>query len=247
VLPWSDTLGFYVEAYGAASDSSVTLRALDESGNEVWRSVPAMRGDSTLRFAVVQLLPGTVPPGRLRIEGVMAGAPDTVRAPVLVSFTDQWMIAEFQGLLNLLRYSKKDELVRQMRAAPDSSRARLWQAFWKDTDLSPSTPQNEELVQYFTRLQKANTEYRERGYPGWLTDRGEVYVRLGEPDEVFQMGSDFPGQRGDSQGCRTSCPTIGWRYTQRTLVLIFVYDSKLERYRLDPSSRREFERAWRGS
>jgi GWxTD domain-containing protein len=228
----ADTLWLYVEVYGEQSDSSLVLRALDEGNNEVWRSPTATTGDSVLRVALVQLLPGALPIGKLRIEGLSHGVTDTVRTPVLISFSDQWAVANFEGVLNLLRYFGADEAIREMRSAPDSNRSALWRRFWQETDPNPATPENEALQQYFSRLQLANTRFREGNDPGWLTDRGEVFISLGEPDEVFDQSSDLQGQRR----------FIRWSYITERLVIDFVDDSGFGRFQMSPSSRAEFER-----
>jgi GWxTD domain-containing protein len=227
----SDSVRLYLETYGTR-DSSLTLRAVDEGGNEVWRSVPGLVGDTALRAGFVRLPSATFPIGRLRLEGVTVGARDTVRAPLLVSFSDQWVVANFEGVLNLLRYFGAEESIRQMRAATDSTRAELWRKFWRTTDPNPATPENEALLEYFSRLQTANTRYREGNDPGWLTDRGEVFVTLGEPDEVFDQSSDLQGQRR----------FIRWTYATDRVVLDFVDESGFGRFRLNPSSRADFQR-----
>jgi GWxTD domain-containing protein len=228
----TDTLSLYVEAYATPSDSGLTLRAVDEAENEVWRYQPTLEGDTALRMAFVRLQPGTLPIGKLRIEGVLRGARDTVRTPVLVSFSDQFVVANFEGVLNLLRYFGADEEIRGMRSAPDSLRPFLWRKFWKDTDPNPVTPENEALQQYFSRLQSANVRFREGTDPGWQTDRGEVYITLGEPDEIFDQSSDLQGQRR----------LIRWSYTTERLVLDFVDDSGFGHFRLTSASRAEFQR-----
>jgi len=203
---WSDTLSLYVEAYGAP-EGAVTLRAVDESQNEVWRATPEMPGDSAMRRGMVQIPPGVLPPGRLRIEGLMPGS-DTARTPVLVSYADQWVVADFDGVLGLLRYFRADEAIRQMKTAPAAGRAALWRAFWHDTDSIPQTPESETLTRYFSRLRSANAWFREGAQPGWLTDRGEVLVALGEPDQEFPIGA-APGV-APPRSCRVqACPSVG--------------------------------------
>jgi GWxTD domain-containing protein len=194
--------------------------------------VPSLAGDTVLRSGTVRISPGVLPIGKLKVEADLAGARDTMRSPVLVSFSDQWVVANFEGVLNLLRYFGSEEEIRGMRAAPDSARSELWKKFWRSTDPNPSTPENEAVQQYFARLQQADTKFREGSDPGWLTDRGEVYVSLGEPDEVLDHSSDMQGARR----------FIRWSYTNDRLVLDFVDESGFGRYKLTSSSRAEFQR-----
>ena len=228
-----DTLRLYFEAYGVPAGTPLVLRVVDERNAEVWRGTTALSGNQLLRAAVVRLGPGSLPIGRLRIQGMVAGGRDTVQSMVLVSFFEQWVAANFDDVLNMLRYFGAEDAIRAMRAAPDSARPDLWRKFWQTTDPNPTTPENEALQQYFTRLQSANARFREGTDPGWLTDRGEVFISLGEPDEIFDQGSDLQGQRR----------VIRWTYTRGRLVLDYVDESGFGRFRLTPSSRAEFDRA----
>lgn len=240
-----DTLSYHVETYGAASGNQVTLRALDEAHQEVWRSVVETKGDTALRTGLVQVQPGGLSVGQLVIESVVSGSPDTVRTPLLVGYADHWMVAGFDGMLTLLRYFGADVRVEQIRTAPDSARAARWRQFVADTDPDPVTPQNESLVGYFSRLQVANARFRSGDHPGWLTDEGEVFVSLGEPAEENPLASDGSGQ-ADPANCRISCPSVLWRYRNPNVAVVFVWSPALGRLRLDPSSRREFQKMMAG-
>lgn len=55
--------------------------------------------------------------------------------------------------------------------------------FWKKRDPDPGTEENEFKIQYFKRIEEANVLFRQGTTPGWLQDRGRVYITLGPPDE----------------------------------------------------------------
>jgi hypothetical protein len=76
----------------------------------------------------------------------------------------------------------------------------------------------------------ANRRFRGEGIPGWRTDRGEVLVRLGEPDEVFDASPTSEGR------------LIRWGYTRYQLAIYFVDETGFGRFRMTPSSRAEMER-----
>ena len=60
--------------------------------------------------------------------------------------------------------------------------------FWKDKDPTPLTAQNEERDRFRARVQYANDHFSIEGVvKGMLSDRGHVYVRFGEPDEIQQQ------------------------------------------------------------
>jgi GWxTD domain-containing protein len=59
------------------------------------------------------------------------------------------------------------------------------EAFWKKRDPNPATPENEFKVEHYRRITYANQFLgRETFLPGWKTDRGRMYIILGEPIEI---------------------------------------------------------------
>ncbi len=59
------------------------------------------------------------------------------------------------------------------------------EAFWKKRDPNPATPENEFRVEHYRRIDYANQFLgRETYLPGWKTDRGRMYIILGEPIEI---------------------------------------------------------------
>jgi len=56
------------------------------------------------------------------------------------------------------------------------------QAFWRRRDPDPLTPSNEFREEHYRRIEHANRVLgRETPIPGWMTDRGKMYIILGEP------------------------------------------------------------------
>jgi len=150
-----------------------------------------------------------------------------------VSFSDQWAITNFDEMINLLRYFDRQEWVDSLRKAPPEERGHVWRRFYKATDPVAMTPENEALDQYFRRVQTANERFRESGDPGWLTDRGEVFITLGEPDDVFDASSDVS---------RSGVRLIRWTFTGLRLTLFFQDQTGFGRFRLTPMSRAEYQR-----
>jgi GWxTD domain-containing protein len=56
--------------------------------------------------------------------------------------------------------------------------------FWLKRDNIPATQLNEFKKEYFDRISAANSRFRTVSSPGYRTDRGNVYIKLGEPDEI---------------------------------------------------------------
>jgi len=78
---------------------------------------------------------------------------------------------------------------------PPSDREAFIQEFWKKRDPDPETEKNEFKEEYYERIEMANTLFRGGGKPGWLQDRGRVYVLLGPPHEryTYPRGRSFYG------------------------------------------------------
>lgn len=233
-LPYgTDTLRFYVEGYGLAGRTRLVARVVDGADHELWRDTVALRGDTALAAATIKVAPERLPVGQAEIETTPAGGGDTTRTRVLVSFSNQWVITNFDEMVSLLRYFDAQFWVDSLRKTPPERRSAVWRDFWKATDPVQITPENEALDDYFRRVRLANTRFADEGEPGWLTDRGEVFITLGEPDEVFDMSTGM-----DRSGLRA----IRWTYTNLRLVLYFQDQSGFNHFRLTPGSRSEFQR-----
>jgi GWxTD domain-containing protein len=231
----ADSLRFYVEAYGTRPGARVSLRAVDQGGHEVWHDTVALAGTEALATALAVLRPGELPVGAGRFEVAPVGASSAMSrsAPFLVSFSDQWAITNYDQMISLLRYFDRPDWVDKLRQAAPDQRSAVWREFYKATDPSPITAENEALEAYFRRVQIANQRFRETGDPGWLTERGEVFISLGEPDDVFDFSTEV--SRSGGRGIR-------WTYNTLRLTLFFQDQSGFGRFRLTPLSRAEFQR-----
>ena len=111
-------------------------------------------------------------------------------------------------------------------------RASAWMTFWRETDPDPQTTEHEALRDYFRRLMTANERFREEAGGGWLTERGKVFITLGEPDQILEQGDVGIGSRGRTQI---------WQYLQHRAQFVFVDQSGFGRWRMTPASEAEFE------
>jgi GWxTD domain-containing protein len=173
--------------------------------------------------------------GAAELEALPGGGGDTTRTRFLVSFSNQWVITNFDEMMSLLRYFDRQDWVDSLRRAAPERRPDVWRAFWKATDPVTLTPENEALDDYFRRVQQANIRFQDEGGPGWLTERGEVFISLGEPDETIDLSSGGL----DRNGVRV----LKWTYAAARLVLYFQDQTGFSRYRLTPTSRADYQRA----
>jgi len=74
---------------------------------------------------------------------------------------------------------------------PPSEREVFIKEFWKKRDPNPETEENEFKTEYFKRLDRADELFMGEGKPGWLTDRGSIYILFGPPSDrmTYPMGT----------------------------------------------------------
>jgi GWxTD domain-containing protein len=225
----SDTLLAYVEGYNFTRPATVPFKVVDEQQHVVHEDELRFRGGHQVESQVIKLSPDSVALGELKL---VVGEGDTARsASALVSFTQAWVVTNFDEMLDLLRYFGHEAQVNALRKAPPSERARMWREFYTATDPNNLTPENEALNQYFSRIAQANQRFTDEGVPGWKTDRGEVFINLGAPDEAIE---NSPGT--------TANRILRWTYINLRLDLFFRDESGFGRLRLLPSSRADYER-----
>jgi GWxTD domain-containing protein len=136
-------------------------------------------------------------------------------------------------MMSLLRYFDRQDWVDSLRRSAAERRPDVWREFWRATDPVPLTPENEAIDDYFRRVQQANLRFADEGEAGWLTERGEVFITLGEPDESADLANTVD---------RTGTRLLRWTYTAHHLVLYFQDETGFSRYRLTPGSRAEYQR-----
>ena len=235
-LPYgSDSIRFYVEGYDLPAGARLVATVTDGSGEALWHDTVAVAGGglSSARFTIAS---NKLPVGQAQFAVVTTGgirAGDSTGTPLLVSFSNQWVITNFAEVVSLLRYFERQDLVSKLRDATPDQRPAVWSEFWTATDPAPLTPENEAVDDYFRRVQQANIRFQEEGDPGWLTDRGEVFITLGDPDEVLDLSSGL-----DRSGLRA----IRWTYNELRLTVFFQDQSGFGRFRLTPVSRAEYYR-----
>jgi GWxTD domain-containing protein len=218
----------YVEGYAFPRAETVPFEVRDGQDSLVYRDSLRFRGGRPVESQVIRVVPDSLVLGEMRL---IVGAPATARrATAIVSFTPQWLVTSYDQMLSLLRYFGPNRFLDSLRHAAPADRTRLWRAFWKSSDTDPKTPQNEQLEEYFTRLATANAQIKDEGVPGWRTDRGEVFVTLGAPDDATESAPNV------------SARIVRWSYFRYRMTLFFVDESGFNRYRLTSQSRAEFER-----
>ncbi|MCX7880713.1 MAG: GWxTD domain-containing protein [Ignavibacteria bacterium] len=80
--------------------------------------------------------------------------------------------------------------------------------FWKNLDPTPSTEYNEAFEEYYQRIYYATESFRSY-IEGWMTDRGMVYVVLGQPSSIQTRNDTYSNRTYEI-----------WNYVNRTFIFV---------------------------
>jgi GWxTD domain-containing protein len=226
----------YVESYDTTA-VAVPVRVLAESGAAVWSGRSLLSVGGAVRHGVVDVPPDVLPLGRFIVE---VGESDhvTARAPLVMTISEQWMVANFDDVLQFLRYIATSAELDSLRNESPAERREAWERFWDRRDPLPVTPLNEFRDEFFQRVRYATEAFREAGgRDGWNTDRGEVYIVLGPPSQVRER------LVGGQAGISGQPNAVEWQYASvagTRLNLVFRDRTGFGRYELEPSSAAAF-------
>jgi GWxTD domain-containing protein len=229
------TVSIYVEAYGAGARLPVDYIVRSENGAQLWRDSTYLARKGNLFSGVVSVPISTVGIGIGTVTFKRRDAADSTSAPMFVSFGEDIPLMSFEDMLNYLRFFASPSRLSRLRGAAPEQRATVWAEFLRATDPVPETQINEELESYFVRIQQANTQFRMDRNPGWLSDRGMVFVTLGEPDQVAERNIN---QTLSTTQLGSTARLQIWEYRQYSTQLVFYEDTG--RWRLTRPSETEF-------
>lgn len=133
--------------------------------------------------------------------------------------------------------SKEERAVFESLTTPEEKEQFIEQ-FWFQRDPDPRSVANEFKEEHYRRIAYANERFAS-GFPGWMNDRGRIYIIHGPPDEIEAHPSggryDRPLQEGG--GTTVAHPFEVWRYRHieglgSDVILEFVDPSWSGEYRL---------------
>ena len=223
----SDTLLAYVEGYGFNGPTTVPFEVFDEQEKPIYHDSLKFRGGREVESQVIRLAPDSVSLGELRL--VIGGGSGEKSTSALVSFTQAWVVTNFDEMLDLLRYFGQDDRIAALRRAAVGARPALARVLRRHRSQHGDAGERG-AQQYFSRITGANQRFKDEGMPGWRTDRGEVFITLGPPDESIE---------NTAAPATGSC--AGATRTYR-LDLYFLDETGFGRLRLTAGSRAEYER-----
>jgi GWxTD domain-containing protein len=192
-------LVYYFEIYpGSDSISDIVVETKirhDAKGMQYRDTLHLTLGDETER-QLRDISLGYFTPGKYQLEIILRGRRDKKLAEQRQSFEILWTqegmirndwddaVAQLELYADNDDYLPPDGLDEMKDLETLEERKRAFDQFWKERDPSPGTPENEYKRSFYYRIALANHHFGRFFRPGWKTDRGRVFVRYGEPDQV---------------------------------------------------------------
>lgn len=95
----------------------------------------------------------------------------------------------------------------------DEERDQFIEQFWQRRNPNPDSPDNEFRDEHYARIEYAN-EHFAAGKPGWMTDRGHIYIAYGKPDNIdsHPSGGEYERPMDEGGGSTSTFPFEVWHY-----------------------------------
>ena len=95
----------------------------------------------------------------------------------------------------------------------DEERDAFIEQFWQRRNPDPESPENTFRDEHYRRIEYAN-EHFPAGKPGWLTDRGHMYIAYGKPDSIdaHPSGGSYDRPMEEGGGQTSTFPFEVWHY-----------------------------------
>src|SRR6266496_1983976 len=106
-----------------------------------------------------------------------------------------------------------DERKAFMQLSNEEEREKFIESFWDRRNPDPDSEDNEFKDEHYRRIEYAN-EHFPAGKPGWMTDRGRMYIVFGPPDEIesHPSGGSYQRPMEEGGGETSTYPFEDWRY-----------------------------------
>jgi len=193
----TSALLYYQEIYqGQDKKESIKMETqiLDSKHDAVYRdTLTATFSDGIIRQLRQASLAG-MRAGVYTLEVILKGRRDRIIQDMTEEFRIYWspealVKNDFNAAVDQLKYIATPSELKKIKNAPTmEEKIKQWNLFWSTHDPTSGTGRNELKEDYYRRIEIANARYSRLKKPGWLTDRGMIYIEYGEPDQI----EDYP-------------------------------------------------------
>jgi GWxTD domain-containing protein len=142
-----------------------------------------------------------------------------------------------------------DEEKAWKKLSSDDEASRFIDLFWVRRDPTRETPRNEYKDEFTARVKLADAQFSEQRKKGSMTDRGRVFIVLGNPtmgglelasNTMHQLGTNAAGNSGDGNRMRGSKDIWMWtkddaaKFDMPQIEVVFVSDPGTGKVQRDP-------------
>jgi len=171
----------------------LTLQVLDPDDEILERAgyiitVDSPRSSLLVDVPIEDLIPGTY---QLRITIDREGETAVIDRAFEIDASRIDLTRNYDDLVRLASIFLDEDVGDEIDAVPEEERKQAWAEFWRQRDPDPDSERNALLDEFFRRIRVSASRFGARGRAGWDTDRGRVYVRYGEPDDVETIPRGF--------------------------------------------------------
>ncbi len=113
-----------------------------------------------------------------------------------------------------VRWIITDQEMRAFKSlSNDEERDAFIEQFWQRRNPDPESPENTFRDEHYRRIEYAN-EHFAAGKPGWMTDRGHMYIAYGKPDSIdsHPSGGSYDRPMEEGGGQTSTFPFETWHY-----------------------------------
>jgi len=125
-----------------------------------------------------------------------------------------------------------------MQLSNEEEREQFIEAFWDRRNPNPDSEDNEFKDEHYRRIEYANERFA-AGMPGWMTDRGRIYIVYGPADEIesHPSGGTYERPLEEGGGETSTYPFEDWRYRYiegigQEVIIEFVDDCQCGAYEM---------------
>ncbi len=113
-----------------------------------------------------------------------------------------------------VRWIITDQEMKAFRSlSNDEERDAFIEQFWQRRNPDPESPENTFRDEHYRRIAYAN-EHFAAGKPGWMTDRGHMYIAFGKADSIdsHPSGGSYERPMEEGGGSTSTFPFETWHY-----------------------------------
>ncbi len=125
--------------------------------------------------------------------------------------------------LEQMRYILDADSVDWALKQPYKEKKAYFKRFWARMDPNKITQKNELMEEFYRRVNFATENFSTITIEGWRTDRGRIFIKFGEPDDIERHPFEM-----------NTTPFEVWRYYNLRKVFVFVDRTGFGDYFLDP-------------